>query len=169
MLEEQSSAYHFVPKSIFLMALNFQKDNLKVIYSDSFSSQDILINLELSHVKLFNNHFHLKQNYEKAIGPYFSEVSLLINRMMNTSSQEIFDKYMTELLKYSEGKTSLFQLVNEMIETKDSFVAYTIDHTPGSCCQRGSTRLQQNYSSVLSHIGKDFTYELKEVLSHRQV
>ena len=63
--------------------------------------------------------------------------------MMNSSSKEIFDKYTKELLKYSEGKPSLIQLVNEMMKTKDSYVAYGIDHTPGSCCQRGSTRLEQ--------------------------
>ena len=51
-----------------------------------------------------------------------------------------------------------------MTKTKDSYVAYVIDHTPVSCCQRGSTCLEQNHSSVLSHLGKDFTCELEEVL-----
>ena len=129
-----------------------------------FITKDILIDLGLSHVKLFNDHFHLKQNYGKAIGPYFSEVSLLINRMKNASSKEIFDKYTKDLLKYSEGKLSLIQLVNEMIKTKDFYVIYFIDHTPGSCCQRGSTRLEQKHSSFLSHLGKEFTCELEEVL-----
>ena len=105
MLEEQSSTYYFVLKSIFLMAPNFQKDKLKVIYS-IFFSKDIPINLGLSHLKLFNNHFHLKQNYEKAIGLYFSEVSLLINRMINASIKELFDKYTKELIKYSEVITN---------------------------------------------------------------
>ena len=129
-------------------------------------SEDILIDLEPSHIKLSNNHLHLKQNYEKTIGPYFSEVSLLINRMMNASSKEVFDKFIKDILKYSEGKPSLIQLVNEMIKTKDSYTAYVIDHTPGSCCQRGFIRLEQNYLSVLSHKGKDLTCELEEVLIH---
>ena len=32
------------------------------------------------------------------MGPYFSEGSLLTNRIMNVSSEEIFDKYMKKLL-----------------------------------------------------------------------
>ena len=115
---------------------------------------------------MFNDHFHLKQNYEKAIAPYFSEVSLLINRMMNASRKEVFDKYTKELLKYSEGKPLLIQLVHEMIKTKDCYVVYFIDHTPVSCCQRGAKRSEQNQLSVLSHLGKDFTCELEEVLIH---
>ena len=99
----------FCVKIHFLIAPNFPKDNLKVIYSNFFLSNDILIDLGLSHVKLFNKHFHLKRNYEKAIRPYFSDVSLLINRMMNASSKEVFDKYTKELLKYSEEKPSLIQ------------------------------------------------------------
>ena len=82
------------------MAPNLPKNNLRVIYSNVFFfAEDILIDLGLSHIKLFNDHFHLKQNYEKAIGPYYSEVSPLINRMMNSSSKEIFDKYSKKLLK----------------------------------------------------------------------
>ena len=76
-------------------------------------SEDILIDLEPSHIKLSNNHFHLKQNYEKTIGPYFSEVGLIINRMMNSNSKEIFNNYTKELLKYSERKPSLIQLASE--------------------------------------------------------
>ena len=66
------------------------------------------------------NHFHLKQNCEKAISPYFSKVSLLINRMINARSEKVFDKYTKKVLKYSEGKPSLIQLVNESIKPKDS-------------------------------------------------
>ena len=51
-----------------------------------------------------------------------------------------------------------------MTKTKDSYVAYVIDHTPVSCCQRGPNRSEHNHLSVLSHLGKDFTCELEEVL-----
>ena len=114
--------------------------------------------------KIVQRSFSSKANYEKAICPYFSEVSLLINRMMNASSKEVFDKYTKELLKYSEGKLSLIKLVNEVTTTKDSYLVYVIDNTPGSCCRRGSTRSEQNHSSVLSHLGKDC--ELEKVLIH---
>ena len=53
------------------------------------------------------------------------------------------------MLKYSEGKFSLMQLGNDMIKTKDSYVAYAIDHTPDSCCQRGSTKSEQNLNKII--------------------
>ena len=56
--------------------------------------------------------------------------------------------------------------MNEMIKIKDPYVAYVIDHILGSCCQRDSARLEQNHSSVLSHLGKYFTCEHEEVLIH---
>ena len=86
--------------------------------------------------------------------------------MMNASSKVAFDKYTKDLLQYSEGKLSIIQLVNEIVKTKDSYVAYVIDHTLGSFWQRGSTHFEQNHSSVLSHLGKDFTYEHEEILIH---
>ena len=54
--------------------------------------------------------------------------------MMNASSKYVWDKHTKELLKYSEGKPSLLKLVNKMIRTMYSYIAYIIDHTPGSCC-----------------------------------
>ena len=53
-----------------------------------------------------------------------------------------------------------------MIKTRFSYEAYVIDHAPGSCCQRGSTHSEQNHLNIESHIGKDFTCELEEVLIH---
>ena len=47
MLEERNTAYYFVLKSIFLMAPNHKKHNLKVVYADGFFSKDILIELDL--------------------------------------------------------------------------------------------------------------------------
>ena len=85
-----------------------------------------------------------------------------MNRMINSSSKEIFEKYTKEVLKYSEGKPSLIQLVNERIKTKDTYVAYVINHTPLSCCQRGSTRLKQNHSIVSSHLGNFLLVNLKK-------
>ena len=65
-----------------------------------------------------------------------------------------------------KGKSKLIQLVNDMIKNKESYVRYIIDHTHSSCCQRGSTCSEQNHSSVLAFIGKEFTCELDEILIH---
>ena len=105
-------------------------------------------------------------NYEKSIGPIYHEVSHVINRIMNASSEEKFNQYTNDLITIGKGKPKLIQLVNDMKKNMVSYVGYIIDHTPGSCCQRGSTRSEQNHSSVLAFIGKEFTGELDEILIH---
>ena len=54
--EEQSSAYYFILKSIFLMAPNFPKDNLKVVSSDVFF-KNFLIELGLSPCQIVQRSF----------------------------------------------------------------------------------------------------------------
>ena len=51
-----------------------------------------------------------------------------------------------------------------MIKSKESYFRYVINHTLGSCCERGSTCFQQNHASVLAFIGKEFTGEFDEIL-----
>ena len=51
-------------------------------------SKDILNNLDLHHIKLFNDHFHLKMKYLKSIGAIFYEIRHLINKIMNESSED---------------------------------------------------------------------------------
>ena len=60
---------------------------------------DILFDLRLLHVKLFNDHFHHKQ---------VLNILKLVNRTMNASSKNIYHKYTKELIKYSDGKPFLF-------------------------------------------------------------
>ena len=117
MLEERNTTYYFVLKSILLMAPNYKKHNLKDIYADGIFSKDIVIKLDLHHVKLFNNCFHLKMNYEKSVGPIYNKMSHLINMIMNASSEEKFNQYTKNLLTMGKGK--LIQLVNDMIKNEE--------------------------------------------------
>ena len=98
-------------------------------------------------------------NYENSVGPIFHKISHLINKIMSTSSEDQFNQYTKDVLRIGQDKPSLIQLVNNIIRNKESYVGYAIDHTPGSCCQRGSTCSEQNRSRVLAFIGKEFTGE----------
>ena len=51
-----------------------------------------------------------------------------------------------------------------MIKNEESYVGYVIDHTRGSCYQRRFAFSEQNHSSVLAFIGKDFTGGSDEIL-----
>ena len=46
-----------------------------------------------------------------------------------------------------------------MIENKEWYDGYVIDHAPGNCWQRRSIRSEQNHSSVSAFIGKELTDE----------
>ena len=82
----------------------------------------------------------MKINYEKSVGTIYHEISHLINKIMNASSEDKFNQYTKNLLTMEKGKPKLIQLVNDMIKNIESYVGHIIDHTPGFCCQRGSTR-----------------------------
>ena len=65
---------------------------------------------------------------------------------MNASSEDKFNQYTKDLLRTGQGKASLIQLVNDITKNKESYVGYVIDHTPASCCQRGSVGSEKNHS-----------------------
>ena len=48
---------------------------------------------------------------------------------------------------------------------RSNFVAYEIDSTPYTFKRRGSSPAEQNHSSIVSYLGKDFSGELPELLS----
>ena len=66
----------------------------------------------------------------------FHKIRHLINKIMNASPEDKFNQYTKDLIRIGQGKTSLSQLVYDMIKNKESYIGYVIDHTPGSCCQR---------------------------------
>ena len=92
------------------MALNYKIENLKVIYMRMDFILNILNKLDLYHIKLFNDHFHLKINYDKSVGPIFHKTSHLINKIMNASSDDKFNQYKKDLLWIGQGKPSLIFL-----------------------------------------------------------
>ena len=55
---------------------------------DGFFSEDIVNKLDPHHIKLFNNHFHLKMNDVKSAGPIFHEISHLSDKIMNEFSKD---------------------------------------------------------------------------------
>ena len=44
------------------------------------------------------------------------------------------------------------------------YSAYLIDATPGSCQHIGSSQAEQNHSSIIAFIGKEYTGELEDLL-----
>ena len=164
-LEERHDAYAFVLSSMFDMAPQFPRENLKVIFGDEFLTEKILEDCGLNHTKLFYDHFHLKKTYEKQIGPSYNRFSGWIHKILEAHDESSYDIYCELALTHVDGKHSKFiDVINDLMLRRKNFAGYIIDSTSGSCCHRGSTRAEQNHSSVMSHIGKDYVGELEEIL-----
>ena len=55
-------------------------------------------------------------------------------------------------------------VINELDEKRNDFAQYIIDQTTGTCSLHGSTRSEQNHSSIRSFIGKDYVGEIEDIL-----
>ena len=83
---------------------------------------------------------------------------------MNASNEKYFSSFYNKAISEAKDKSNVIQHINDMNRSKNLYAAYIIDSTSGSLCQRGSTRAEQNHSSVIAFIGKESTGELHELL-----
>ena len=52
-------------------------------------------------------------NYEKSVGPIYHEVSHVINRIMNASSEEKFNQYINDLITIGKSKPKLANSISK--------------------------------------------------------
>ena len=57
---------------------------------------------------------------------------------MNASGDQ-FNQYTKDLIMIGQGKPSLIQFVHNLVNTKDLYDGWSMDHTNGSCFQKGWT------------------------------
>ena len=164
MLEERHEAYVFVLNSMFEMAPMVDRSDVKVLFGDEFLSNSILEETNLSHARLFYDHHHLILIYEKQVGSLFRSIRVVVQKMMNATSEDEYNALKDTLIQSTAGQPRLISFLNDFVNSKQSYVAYEIDSIHGSCLQRGSTRSEQNHSSVIAYIGKEYTGELDHLL-----
>ena len=70
------------------------------------------------------------------------------------------DLHMMLALSHCKSNSKATNLANTLNNKRNMLAAYFIDKTEGSCGQRGSTRAEQNHSSLMSFIGEEYTGEL---------
>ena len=88
-LEERIDAYVFILNSLFKMTPTFDKNNLSVIFGDEFITDKILLGTGLHHVKIFNDHYHLKDKYERRLGNLYRRASQYISNIFCAKSKKI--------------------------------------------------------------------------------
>ena len=164
MVEKRHESYVFILQSIFMMAPRVSKHSVKVIFGDEFISQEILSKAGMETTKLFNDHFHLKQNIEMKLGGSYDSVYQDIVGMLQADSKDSFVHNMQLALNHSRGNSKVINLINSLNIRCQNIAAYIIDSTEGSCKQRGSSRSEQNHWSVIAFLSKEFVGELEDIL-----
>ena len=119
----------------------------------------------LTHAKLFYDHFHLALIEEKTLGPtLFNKSKGMLKALKLASYTDIFQKIKQAILTKFAGCSKVIDIVNKYSKLEQLIVAYVIDSTPGSFQRQGSAQSEQNHSSIVSFIGKEFTDELDKLL-----
>ena len=88
-----------------------------------------------------------------------------IKGMVRASSKNNIDLHMILELSQSKSNLKAINIANTLNTKRNMFSAYVFDQTEGSCGQRGSIRLEQNHSYLISFIGEEYTGELEDILT----
>ena len=164
-VSERKLAYTFILKSMLQMAPTFNPNNLKVVYCDEFLTDSILVDAGLSQTKLIYDHYHLHLNFNKSIGPLYNvKYREFFTSILNSSCEFEFHLLLSEARKEFKDNSTVLKEINYIETNVDHCVAYVIDSITGSCAKRGSTHAEQNHSSIMSRLGKDFVGELEQLL-----
>ena len=164
-VSERKLAYTFVLKSMLQMAPTFDPNVLKVVYCDEFLTDSILVDAGLKQTRLIYDHYHLHLNFNKSIGPlYNNKYRDFFTAILNSNCEFEFHLLLSEARKEFKDNAKVLKEINYIETNKDQCVAYVIDSITGSCAKRGSTHAEQNHSSIMSKLGKDFVGELEDLL-----
>ena len=164
-MSEVEQAYVFLVKSALEMAPNVDPNNIRVVFGDQFFTPPLIQLTRLTNAKLFYDHYHLYLNQQKALGPYlYNQAQYLLKALLNSKSPVAFQSFKKCILDKFPGNPSLIDLLNRYSKIEHMITGYTTDAAIGSYMRRGSAPSEQNHSSIVSYLGKEFTGELIEVL-----
>ena len=65
---------------MFEMAPRVDRSDVKVFFGDEFLSNSILEETNLSHARLFYDHYHLMLTYEKQFFPSFQSIRVVLQK-----------------------------------------------------------------------------------------
>ena len=132
-----------------------------MFFEDQFFSKDLIHACGLSVAKLSYNHYHLRLNQQKDLGDVlFGQEKCLLSSLLLVKNHDDFKNCIELIFQSFPGKLVLKDLVKNYKDMELMIAAYVIDGTKFSLVRRGSTPLEQNNSSIVSYIGRDFCGEL---------
>ena len=129
-----------------------------VVFGDQFYTPPLIQLTGLTNAKLFYDHYHLYLNQQKALGPtLYNQSQYLLKALLNSKNPGVFQSFKKCILDKFPGNPSLIDLLNRYSKIEHMITAYAIDAAIGSYMRRGSAPSEQNHSSIVSYIGRDFT------------
>ena len=164
-INETKDAYKFILSSMIKMAPNFNPLNIKAIFADEFLDQKTIDEGGLPNTRLIYDHYHYHLTLIKNIGVMYNEMYRpMFTTLLNASSENEFNSLVAKAQHDYRDNFKVLKEINDVISKKEHLIAYVIDSINGTCCKRGSTHAEQNHSSIVSFIGKEYTGELEELL-----
>jgi len=149
---EIHEAYSFVLKSIFEMAPAKKKEDVGVVFSDSFLNDTVLRSVGMSARHVLDA-YHLRTvDWPKAYGSHYSRVQRFLDKMLFANDEDEFNEGYNLASQELSGKH--LEYLNKYKQCPEKFSRFKIRSYPGNLGRHGSSHAEQNHSSITQRINK---------------
>lgn len=157
-------AYKFMVSELLDMAGTRRKEDILVVAGDLFFNQSMVTNdFDLPNATYLPDQWHLKKAVKEYLGPYhYTKIEIYFQGMIRSNNEYEFNSnagcLMNEL-NVNGADADIIGYVHSNLINKESrwlFAQYEVDETPGTFGRHGSTVSEQNHSSILQRLGKNY-------------
>ena len=88
---ERRTAYEAVLKTMLKMAPKRKNTDVLCVFVDEFATEDMLKNAGLVNARLFFDHYHLQQNFERNFSPCTDLIRSHVFNMFRANSEDVLE------------------------------------------------------------------------------
>ena len=163
-MQERKEAYTFMIRLALSMAPKVDPDRIKNVFGDKFITRSLLNESRLEGSRILYDHFHLDLNFQEELPPHiYHESKGLLRSILNSYSEECFDKLIVSLIDLNKGNVKVIKLANKLRSERLMFARYVIEASPGTYGRLGDSISESNHSSVSAHVGDKCLGELESI------
>ena len=150
---ERRTAYEAVLKTMLKMAPKRKNTDVLCVFSDELATEDMLKNVGLVNARLFYDHYHLQQNFEKFFSPCTDLIRSNFFNMFRASSEDILEYNYREALRIVRKYGTVVTKLQNLYAKRKHYAAYIIDSSRGTRFAHSSSPAENNHSSMIFHLG----------------
>jgi hypothetical protein len=162
---ELHDAYLFLLESLFDMAPGRNREDVYIVFSDMFLSQNVIDQAGMTALHLWD-HYHLKnEDWPIAFGQYiYSNIKGKLENMCNATSEEKFFKYYAEAHEKLASQPKHCDYLDKFGKRPEKFASYKIKRFRGNLGHLGSSHSERSHASIVSKVGKCLLVEPHEAV-----